>query len=67
MGDLLVGLVGLEPMTSTISSAFPAVRRLTGNPYLITVLSILEGSKDKKEGVRMSNFGFEFKLMYPQK
>ena len=41
----LVGLVGLEPMTSTMSSAFPAVRRLAGNPYKITILGMLAGSE----------------------
>ena len=41
----MVGLVGLEPMTSTMSSAFPAVRRLAGNPYKITILGMLAGSE----------------------
>jgi hypothetical protein len=41
LGDDVVGLVGLEPMTSTMSSAFPAVRRLTGNPYKSTVCACL--------------------------
>jgi len=50
---LLVGLVGLEPMTSTMSSAFPAVRRLAGNPYKITILGMLAGSEGWSEGEKM--------------
>ena len=48
-----VGLVGLEPMTSTMSSAFPAVRRLTGNLYKITILGMLAGSEGWSEGEKM--------------
>ena len=46
----MVGLVGLEPMTSTMSSAFPAVRRLAGNPYKITICACLLVRKSEKRG-----------------
>ena len=48
-----VGLVGLEPMTSTMSSAFPAVRRLDGNLYKITILGMFAGSGGWSEGEKM--------------
>ena len=54
----MVGLVGLEPMTSTMSSAFPAVRRLVGNPYKSTVCACLLVWKGGKMGVKISGFWF---------
>ena len=53
---VMVGLVGLEPMTSTMSSAFPAVRRLTGNPYKSTFCACLLVWKGENKDVKTSGF-----------